>query len=76
MVNNILILALGKLRLEDQEFKASQGNMVRHHLKKKKKKNTKWLTPVILTIQEAEIGKIMVQNQSRQKVPETQSQPM
>jgi hypothetical protein len=39
MVNNILILALGKLRLEDQEFKASQGNMVRHHLKKKKKKH-------------------------------------
>jgi hypothetical protein len=30
-----------------------------------------WLTPVILAIQEAEIRRITVQNQSRQTVPNT-----
>jgi hypothetical protein len=45
-----------------------------HHQKKKKKKaRRRWLSPVILATQEAEIRRIPVQSQSRQTVCETLS---
>jgi hypothetical protein len=42
--------------------------------KKEKRAKCRWLTPVILAFQEAEIGRIMVPSQSGEIVCETLSQ--
>jgi hypothetical protein len=51
-----------KLRQKDQEFKASSGYIARPclNLNNKKKAGHRWLTPVILATQEAEIRRIGV----------------
>jgi hypothetical protein len=86
---------VGRLRQEDDEFKASLGNIARHHLKNKPQTlfvelflhlkiiffafkynflaGPRWLTPVILATQEAEIRGIVVQSRPRETVHETLS---
>jgi hypothetical protein len=60
-----VIPALGKLRLEDQEFKASPDYIARPYLKNKNKTKkgcpgTSGLMPVILDTWEAEIRRIVL----------------
>jgi hypothetical protein len=55
------IPALGRLRQEAHEFKASLGYIVRSFLNNNNNARSRWLTPVILLpTQEAEIRKITV----------------
>jgi hypothetical protein len=62
-----VIPVLGRPRQEYHEFEASLGYIVNTCLKKEKV-GCRWLTPVILATQEAEIRRIRVRSQPRQIV--------
>jgi hypothetical protein len=56
-----------EVEAEDRELQPGWAKLMRPYLKNKNKAGCQWLTPKILATQKAELRRILVQSQPRQK---------